>query len=36
MIRIFAAILVLFTLGGIAGSCYGSGDQPKPSGAPGY
>lgn len=36
MRRILAAVLVLFVLGGVAGACYGSGDQPKPSGGPAY
>jgi cyclic lactone autoinducer peptide len=36
MRRIFAAILVLLAFVGVAGACYGSGDQPKASGGPGY
>ena len=36
MTRIFAAILILFAFVGVAGACYGSGDQPKPSGGTTY
>lgn len=36
MRHILAVILVLFAFVGVAGACYGSGDQPKPSGGPGY
>lgn len=36
MRRILAAILVLFVFVGVAGACYGPGDQPKPSGGPTY
>jgi cyclic lactone autoinducer peptide len=32
MKRILAAALVLFAFVGLAGACYGSGDQPKPTG----
>jgi hypothetical protein len=36
MRRILATILVLFAFVGIAGACYGPGDQPKPSGGTTY
>ena len=36
MRRILAAIFVLCAFVGVAGACYGSGDQPKPSGGTTY
>ena len=36
MRRILTAVLLLFAFVGVAGACYGSGDQPKPSGGTTY